>query len=121
MSLETRMTSLAGLLSLSWATAFRILLSFRCNGSISRMCGDTVLDLVGWSICKNPVQFPDRLSGISSECTATAFKLVQLFQHSHRDNQVMLVEIPDGGGIMNQNVGIKYVIDRAGCHHASSD
>jgi hypothetical protein len=33
---------------------------------------------------------------------------------------VMLVKVPDGGGVMNQNIGIKDIINRAGCHYAAS-
>src|SRR6185437_14749013 len=45
------------------------------------------------------------------------FFLVQLFEHGHRDEDVMLLEMEQRGGIVQQHIGVER-IDALACGHA---
>ncbi|MCY1298313.1 hypothetical protein D9M70_477960 [compost metagenome] len=68
-----------------------------------------VLDLVGRCAAEDLVDQADGLPAFGRDALLAALQLVQLLQHRHRDGDVVLLEVEQGVGIVDQNVGIEGV------------
>ena len=68
-----------------------------------------VLDLLRSGTAENLVDQANSLATLGRHPLFTAFQLVQLFQHRHRDGDVVLLKIQQGIRVVDQYVGIEGV------------
>ncbi|MCY1532715.1 hypothetical protein D9M68_680010 [compost metagenome] len=71
--------------------------------------GYAVLHFLGGGAAEDLVDVTDGLPAFGSDALLAGLELVQFLQHGHRNGHVVFLEVEQGVGIVNQDVGVERV------------
>jgi hypothetical protein len=78
---------------------------------LPRWIGHALFHVIGRGHAQGLVNQADGLAAFGCHQLFAGFEFVELFEHRHRDRDVVFLEVEQRVWIVNQNIGIEYIKD----------